>query len=227
MKRRLIGTVLVLVLLATLLGAATASATEDLPTYVVKPGDTLYSIAVSHRVTVQALVNVNHLTNPRLIYSGQVLYIPDPNAPIWLNTPYNGQTVTSPVHITGNSTSFEGALVVRIRDKAGKVIAQTLTMGGAWGQLAPYAVDLAYQVPYGQWGAAEALEFSAKDGKEVFAVGNRVYLSARALRYYTVQRGDTLSKIARTYGTTWKAIADANKLANPSRIYPGQKLIIP
>lgn len=44
---------------------------------------------------------------------------------------------------------------------------------------------------------------------------------------HIVQRGETLSSIARKYGTTWKAIADLNQLANPSVIVAGQKLLIP
>jgi LysM repeat protein len=45
-------------------------------TYVVQPGDTLYSIAVRHNTTVQALVVANNLSNPNLIYVGQTLKVP-------------------------------------------------------------------------------------------------------------------------------------------------------
>jgi lysozyme len=41
-----------------------------------------------------------------------------------------------------------------------------------------------------------------------------------------VQTGETLSSIARRYGTTWQAIAQANGLVNPNQIYRGQKLKI-
>ena len=44
---------------------------------------------------------------------------------------------------------------------------------------------------------------------------------------HTVQSGETLASIARRYGTTWQAIAQANSLVNPSQIYAGQKLKIP
>jgi LysM repeat protein len=44
---------------------------------------------------------------------------------------------------------------------------------------------------------------------------------------HTVQRGETLSSIARQYGTTWQAIAQANNIANPSQIYAGQSLKVP
>ncbi|MFW5748082.1 MAG: LysM peptidoglycan-binding domain-containing protein [Chloroflexota bacterium] len=44
---------------------------------------------------------------------------------------------------------------------------------------------------------------------------------------YTVQRGDTLGTIARRFGTTFQAIAQANNVANPNLIFPGQVLQIP
>ena len=44
---------------------------------------------------------------------------------------------------------------------------------------------------------------------------------------HVVKRGETLSSIARDYGTTWQAIANANGITDPSTIYVGQKLTIP
>ena len=43
---------------------------------------------------------------------------------------------------------------------------------------------------------------------------------------YTVKKGDTLSKIAKIYNTTYQKIAKDNNIKNPNLIYPGQKLII-
>lgn len=46
---------------------------------------------------------------------------------------------------------------------------------------------------------------------------------------YTVQSGDSLSKIGERYGVSWQKIYDANrdKLDNPDKIFPGQELAIP
>jgi len=46
-------------------------------------------------------------------------------------------------------------------------------------------------------------------------------------RVHVVRQGDTLQTIAVLYNTTWQAIAARNALANPNRIYVGQRLIIP
>ena len=53
-----------------------------------------------------------------------------------------------------------------------------------------------------------------------------------AMRTYTVQKGDSLSKIAkREYGDAqqWKRIYEANRdtVQNPDLIYPGQMLRLP
>lgn len=44
---------------------------------------------------------------------------------------------------------------------------------------------------------------------------------------YTVKAGDTLSKIAAKYGTTYQKLASYNGIANPNKISVGQKIKIP
>jgi nucleoid-associated protein YgaU len=51
-------------------------------------------------------------------------------------------------------------------------------------------------------------------------------------REYSIQPGDSLSKIARKYygnAADWQKIYNANKdkIKDPNMIYPGQKIIIP
>lgn len=52
-------------------------------------------------------------------------------------------------------------------------------------------------------------------------------VSAAAATVHTVQRGETLWQISQRYGTTVKALAEANSLSNVNLIYAGQKLDIP
>lgn len=46
---------------------------------------------------------------------------------------------------------------------------------------------------------------------------------------YEIKKGDSLSKIAKLYGTTWQKIHAMNKdtIKNPDLIFPGQKIKIP
>lgn len=45
-------------------------------TYVVRQGDSVYTIAQQFGTTMQAIILANNLTNPDLIFPGQVLIIP-------------------------------------------------------------------------------------------------------------------------------------------------------
>lgn len=44
---------------------------------------------------------------------------------------------------------------------------------------------------------------------------------------YVVQPGDTLSGIARRFGISQEALIEANGIADPSRLFPGQQLLLP
>ena len=68
-----------LVALAVLLqpvGSYAAPQGADTVVYVVKPGDTLRSIAAAHGTTISAIVSANKMANPDVIYPGQRLMIP-------------------------------------------------------------------------------------------------------------------------------------------------------
>jgi LysM repeat protein len=53
------------------------------------------------------------------------------------------------------------------------------------------------------------------------------FISEDSTKSVTVQRGDTLGKIARDNSTTVSAIVKLNNIANPDRIYPGDVIRIP
>ena len=85
---------------ATPTATPTAGPTTPPPTgtisYVVQSGDTLGRIALRYGTTIQAIMSANGLTNPNLIYVGQVLTIPVGSG---------GGTATPPPPV--NSGSFE------------------------------------------------------------------------------------------------------------------------
>jgi len=88
----------------------------------------------------------------------------------------------------------------------------------------------------------EAVSQEMKE-KIILAVGNvegvaavedaaDVSVAGRASQFHTVESGDTLSAISKTYYGTWRLypeIFEANKpmLSDPDKIYPGQVLRIP
>jgi LysM repeat protein len=68
---------LVLVLLAVLVPTSQAAPAAQAPVvHVVRPGDTLISIAIRYGTTPWAIAAVNGLANPNFIWAGQRLIIP-------------------------------------------------------------------------------------------------------------------------------------------------------
>lgn len=45
--------------------------------YYVQPGDTLYDIAVKHKVSMRDLISINHVALPYEVFAGQSLILPD------------------------------------------------------------------------------------------------------------------------------------------------------
>ena len=55
-------------------------------------------------------------------------------------------------------------------------------------------------------------------------LGNKKTDSSSEKVYYTVKKNDTLSGIAKRYGTTYQNLAKMNNIKNPDVIYVGQKI---
>jgi GH25 family lysozyme M1 (1,4-beta-N-acetylmuramidase)/LysM repeat protein len=88
---------------------------------------------------------------------------------------------------------------------------------------------LADEVIAGQWGTGQdrknRLTKAGYDYNTVQkAVNAKLITKKPAATYYTVRRGDTLSGIARKYGTTVAAIQRLSGIKNPNKIYAGQKI---
>lgn len=90
--------------------AATQTPTTNFTTYIVRPGDTLFRIALNNRTTVAVLSQLNGIANPRLIYVGQELRIPT-SAP----TPTTPTATPSPTP-TPDQPTTTGEYVVRRGD---------------------------------------------------------------------------------------------------------------
>ncbi|HEY8521256.1 MAG TPA: peptidoglycan DD-metalloendopeptidase family protein [Gammaproteobacteria bacterium] len=61
-------------------GRSSADAATDATTYVVRPGDTLYSIAARHGLDWRALTQWNRLSDPDVLFVGQRLTLVPPGA---------------------------------------------------------------------------------------------------------------------------------------------------
>ena len=84
--------------------------------------------------------------------------------------------------------------------------------------------ELADKVIAGEFGAGDARKNALGERYEaVQAIVNKK-LGIKNTVYYTVKSGDTLSKIASRFGTTYQKIAQMNGIGNPNRIHVGQRL---
>ena len=90
--------------------------------------------------------------------------------------------------------------------------------------------EIAKEVINGLWSNGdERKQKLTAAGYDYSVVQNRVNeilgggMSSSSAVYYTVKKGDTLSKIASKYGTTVSQIMKWNNISNPNLIYIGQK----
>ncbi len=181
--------------------------------HVVRRGETLSGIARQYGTTVQAIVQANRqIRDPNLIYAGQTLTIPR-------------QAASAPPAATGNQQ-----YVVRSGDTLSEIAArngidlrrlieanlqirnpnliypgQVINLPGSGNSRQPVTTPPTTQPAPPSQPAPPA-----------------------AGREHRVRIGDTLSGIARQYGTSVDAILRANPgISNPNLIYPGQRIVIP
>lgn len=81
---------------------------------------------------------------------------------------------------------------------------------------------LVAEVMQGKYGNGETRKTVL--GGRYKAVQDKINGGGSGAVYYTVRSGDTLSGIAAKYGTTYQKIAQMNGIANPNKIYVGQKI---
>lgn len=88
--------------------------------------------------------------------------------------------------------------------------------------------ELAQEVLDGIWGNGadrkQRLTAAGYDYDAVQAKVNEMTKATSAATYYTVVKGDTLSGIAKKYSTSVNSIVQLNSIADPNKIFVGQKI---
>ena len=96
---------------------------------------------------------------------------PDPATPEFqvIDQPSAGDTVTSPVTISGLVLAFEGTYQIGIFNAAGEPIVETFgtAIGMEIGQLAPFSIDVAFSVSVPKPACIWVYEASAMDGSPI------------------------------------------------------------
>jgi LysM repeat protein len=204
-KMKLLKSLLPLLMVLTLMAPQAAPALAD-ASYVVQPGDNLFTISLKFGVNMTALITANGITNPNFIYVGQRLVIPGASgAPAAPTTPVAGTTY---VVQSGDSLS-------KIARKFG-VSLSALAAANSITNLNLVYVGESLVIP-GTGGPAVPAAPAATPTASAPIAGSQ----------YFVQSGDTLYKIAQKFGVDPLALIAANGIINPNLIYVGQKLTIP
>lgn len=90
--------------------------------------------------------------------------------------------------------------------------------------------EIANEVLAGKWGNGDdrkrRLQAAGYDYNAIQAIVNQKAKggSGGGAVYYTVKKGDTLSSIAKRYGTTYQKIAQLSGIKNPNKIFVGQRV---
>ncbi|TCX51622.1 Gmad2 immunoglobulin-like domain-containing protein [Dehalobacter sp. 14DCB1] len=87
---------------------------------------------------------------------------------IWVTAPVDGQTITSPLKITGNAQIFEAVVSYRLRDAQGNILAEgnTMAAAGAPGR-GDFEASLTFTPSAAGSGQLEVFESSMEDGSDL------------------------------------------------------------
>jgi len=187
--------------------AATVLAAD--PTVVVQPGDTLTGIGRRHGVSVRRLADINDLANPNWIVAGQRLRIGRDGS-------------GSP----GGSRESRSARIIHIVSSGSTLSHIALRYGVSVSAIvASNRIANPSRIFAGQRLVIPGASTPRQSGSR--ASGGNGSARQAAPVVHVVSRGSTLWHIALRYGVSVSAIVAANRIADPSRIFAGQRLAIP
>ena len=183
--------------------SSAASTSSSAMTYTVKSGDTLSSIASSYNTTTSTLTSLNNLSNPNLIYVGQVLKVAGSSTSV--------STSTSSSSASQATTS--GPYTVKAGDTLSSIAISYNTTTAALASA--NSISNANLIYVGQ-----VLKVTGTSSSTSTTTSSTSSTSGS----YTVKSGDSLSAIAAAHGLNWKTLAAKNNIASPYVIYVGQQL---
>lgn len=182
--------------------STTTNAETSSASYTVKSGDTLSGIASQYNTTVNQIVSLNQLSNPNLIYVGQVLKLK------------NSQTTNSSSSSSSTAATTVGTYTVKAGDTLSAIASRYSTSSSTLASLNSLSNPNLIYV-----GQVLKVSSNASTSSSTSSSANSTVTTAAS---YTVKAGDTLSAIAAKYGTTYQALASTNSISNPNDIYVGQ-----
>lgn len=192
-------------------------------TYTVQSGDTLSAIADRYNTTVNTIASLSRISNPNLIYVGQVLTIKAGNASQSAATKQN--TNTQPSQPSNNNSSQQNASIATYTVQSGDTLSGIAAkFGTTYETLASLNNISNPNLIY----VGQVLSLNSRSTSTARSYSNASYnyTSNASAGSYTVKAGDTLSGIGAAYGINWQSIAAKNGISAPYTIYVGQRLVL-
>jgi len=211
---------------------AASTCTQGFP-YVVQQGDDLFRIANRFATTVVGLQVFNSLPDANRIAAGSTICINDGT---YIVQP--GDTLDSIASRLGVSMA-ELERVNNLNSSSSITSGQVLVIpGGTVPASVPAPATQVYIVQRGNtvnsiaraFGVTpqELIQLNQLANPNLIRVGQQLLIPSMAMTgLYTVQAGDTLTKIAARFGTSVGLLTQANHLTNVNMISVGQVLVVP
>lgn len=170
--------------------------------YMVQDGDSLPLIAARYRTTPLDIMDANQLETQDDIYVGQTLYLP----------------ITVTPEVTAQLTVVTGPAAASTSEPT---IVHVVRAGETLGTIAErYNTTVSDLLAWNPQ-VADPTRLS---------VGTKLVVQpgdTPSVLIHVVSPGETLAGIAARYGVSMQSVVQANGLANPNRIQPGARLVIP
>ena len=223
-------------------------------TYTVADGDTLTKIAKKYGTTPQALVRLNDIPGPKMIKPGMEIIVPDNSeheAVVRAAEEAQARSVAAekaqaiaeakaaaaaaegtaaPAFRTVKYTAAEGDTLTKIAKRYGTTPQALVRLNGITG---PKQVKPGMEIVVPDNSAPGDAAVSAADqemaiAKARAAAAAQAVAAARAAApEFKTADGDTLTKIAKRYGTTPQALVRLNGIAGPKMVKPGMEIVVP
>ena len=182
--------------------ASNTNAGREKVVHNVKRGDTIGHIAESYRVSSRKIMSWNNIKSKQHIYPGQKLNI-------WVK----------------NNNSSKS--IAQKSSNKGKKVTYTVKRGDTIGHIADdYNTTVSNIRSWNNMKRSSYIKPGQKLSIWIGSNANSSKTSDDLKIYYTVKRGDTLSKIAENHRVRMASIMKWNKLNKANTIFPGQKLAI-
>lgn len=203
--------------------------------YVIKSGDTLYSIATKHNTTVDEIKKLNNLTSNTLTI-GNTLKLPTTNS------------TTSKETNTENSTYTvkSGDTLYSIANKYNTTVDELKSLNNLTSNI--LSIGMLLKLPTNESNSSTQTTYTVQKGDTLYSIAKKFNLSVDNLKdmnnktdnmisigevlivgsnkTYTIKSGDTLYSIAKNYNTTVDAIKKLNNLTS-NILTIGNTLYIP